>query len=136
MQNNQTTDTNSVAESAAEAEKLEAIAKNEPDNLVYTHQFKKPFTYQNVTYEQLTFDWSTLTGNDYIAIETEMLRRRKTLIVPEYTSEFLCAMAARACTNRNEEGFRILNTDAMKAMPMRDFQAICRTAQYFLLRAE
>lgn len=134
--NNQITDTNSVAESAAEAEKLEAAAKNEPDILVYTHRFKKPFTYQSITYEQLTFDWSTLTGNDYIAIETEMLRRRKTLVVPEYTSDFLCGMAVRACTDRNEEGFRILNTDIIKAMPIRDFRVICGMAQNFLLRAE
>lgn len=132
--NNQTT--NSVAESAAEAEKLEVAAKNEPDTLVYTHQFKQPFTYHNATYERLTFDWGTLTGSDHIAIENEMLRRGKTLIVPAYTGDFLCGMAARACTDRNGEGFRVLNTDAMKAMPMRDFQAICRKAQDFLIRAE
>ncbi len=120
------------AEAAAE---LSEAVSSEPDVFTYTHYFSKPFTFRGVTHEQLTFDWGALTGNDHMAIETEMLRHGKTLIVPEYTSEFLCGMAVRACTARNDENFRVLNTDAMKAMPMRDFQTICKRARNFLLHA-
>lgn len=136
MQNNQTTDTSSVAKNVAEAEKLAAIANNEPDIFAYTHHFMQPFAYHGATIEQLTFDWGTLTGKDHMDIENEILRRGKTLVLPAYTGEFLCGMAVRACTNRSSEGFRILDMDAMRAMPMRDFQTICKRAQRFLLRAE
>lgn len=63
------------------------------------------------------------------------MRRGKTLVTPEFTGEFLCGMAVRACTGRTQDGFRILNADAMKAMPLRDFQVICKKARDFLLRA-
>ncbi len=96
---------------------------------------KLPFSYQGVTIEKLTFDWGKLTGEDHLAIENELLLRGKTLVTPEFTGEFLCGMATRACTDRNGDGFRILNMEVLKAMPMRDFQTICKRARAFLLRA-
>ncbi len=120
---------------AVEAAALESEAKAERDNSIYTHTFKHPFSYQGVTIEKLTFDWGKLTGEDHLAIENELLLRGKTLVTPEFTGEFLCGMATRACTERNGDGFRILNMEVLKALPMRDFQTICKKARAFLLRA-
>lgn len=120
---------------AAAAAALEEQAKAEPDDGSYTHTFKRPFTYQGSTFEKLTFDWDSLTGDDHVAIENEILMRGKTLVTPEFSSEFLRGMAIRACTERNADGFRVVNTDVMKAMPIRDFQIICKRARSFLLRA-
>lgn len=121
--------------SAVEAAALESEARAEQDNGIYTHTFKRPFSYQGVTIEKLTFDWGKLTGEDHLAIENELLLKGKTLVTPEFTGEFLCGMATRACTDRNGDGFRILNMEVLKAMPMRDFQTICKKARAFLLRA-
>ncbi len=126
-------DMKTTAEAAAD---LEREAKNEPDTGIYVHTFRHPFDYRAHTYETLTFDWETLTGEDYLAIENEMLRKGKTLVTPAFSGDFLCGMAVRACTARNDEGFRAISTEALKAMPMRDFQAICGRARNFLLRAE
>ena len=124
-----------IEDAAAEAAAVDGAAKREADIGTYTHTFKKPFTYQERTIETLTFDWESLTGADHTAIENEILMRGKTLVTPEFSSEFLSRMAVRACTNRDDRGIRLLNADVMQKMPMRDFQTICKKARAFLLRA-
>lgn len=123
-----------AANAAADAAALEEAAKAETDSGKYTHTLKAPFTYQGVTVETLTFDWNSLTGEDHVAIENDMLMHGKTLVTPEFSSEFLCGMAVRACTARTDEGFRVLSDTMLKALPMRDFQTICKKARSFLLR--
>lgn len=118
-----------LEELAQNAEKLEQEAKQEPDTAIYTHHFGKPFTWEDRTYEELTFDWGKLTGTDYLAVENEMLAQGKTLVTPEFSGDFLTGMAARACVDR-------LNAQTLKKMPLRDFRAIIRGARSFLLRAE
>ena len=120
------------AEAAAE---LEREAKAELDISTYTHKFKNPFTVQGITVDALTFNWGALTGKDHMDIENEMLMRGKTLVVPEFTSDFLCGMAVRACTVRDKDGICILSTKAMREMPIRDFQLICKKARSFLQHA-
>lgn len=124
-----TRDINSSEDAAAEAERLELDAKKMPDLGAYTHELKKPITWEDKTYEELTFQWDKLTGADHLAIEAELVMRGLTLVSPAYTSEFLCRMAARACTSP-------LPVEVIKKLPMREFQTICRKARDFLLRAE
>lgn len=119
---------------AVQAAELESQARGQVDDGSYTHVFKRPFSYQGAVMEQLTFDWDALTGADYLAVEGEMLRQGKTLVTPEFTGEFLCGMAARACTQRDADGFRMVSAEALKALPLREFKAICQSARSFLLR--
>ncbi len=125
----------SIAEAAEEAAEAEEEARREGDAGAYTHVFSRPFVYQGHTFEKLTFNWDGLTGADHTAIENEILMRGRTLVTPAFTSEFLYRMAIRACTDRDDNGMRVLDAGAMQAMPMRDFQAICVKARSFLLRA-
>lgn len=127
--------TTTIEESAKQAEQAEAEARAEADGGTYTHVFKNPFTYEGRTYEQLTFDWESLSGKDSIDIERDLLRRRITVIAAPFTPEYLAAMAARSCTRRSEEGFRVVDMDMIYAMPLRDFRRICDEARGFLLRA-
>ena len=60
----------------------------------------------------------------------------RTLVSPAFTGDFLAGMAARACTERDEKGKPVIDGQALKKMPMTDFQAITRKARGFLLRAE
>lgn len=128
-------DVGPIEAAAQAAEALEKAAGLENSIGVYTHNFKKPFSYAGKTFDTLTFNWEGLTGNDSLAIENEILSKGKTLVVPAYTGEYLTGMAARACTERDEKGARVVGTDTIRALPLGDFQTICGRARTFLLRA-
>lgn len=129
-------DLKTVAEDAAEAERVAEEARQEPEAGSYTHTFKKPFQWKDRTFEVLTFDWIVLKGRDHLEIEQELLVKGRTLVSPAFTGDFLAGMAARACTERDESGKRVIDGQAVLEMPMGDFQAITRKARGFLLRAE
>lgn len=124
-----------LKDSVEQTEELTASAKAEADIGTYTHTFKKPFTYEGRTYEKLTFYWDGLSGKDSVAIERELLGRGLTTVIAELTPEYLAAMAVRACTYRNDDGFRTVTVDTLYAMPLREFRRICAAARSFLLRA-
>ena len=136
MAEEKTLDMAGVAEDAAEAERVAEEAKREPETGSYTHTFKNPFPWKGKTYEKLTFDWTTLTGRDHLEIESEIVMKGRTLVSPAFTGDFLAGMAARACTERDEKGKRVIDGMAVKEMALTDFQVITRKARGFLLRAE
>lgn len=111
-------------------EELNAVEKEAEviSSKAYVHEFNEPFTYEGKTYEKLTFDWYSLTGNDYLAIENEMTSQGKPVIAPELSGEFLTKMAARACTDR-------VGADLLSALPFGDFHKIRGRARSFLLRS-
>lgn len=137
MEEEKMLDMTSVAEDAADAEKVAEEARQEVDAGSYTHSFKRqPFQWKGRTYDKLTFDWTVLSGKDHLEIESEILLKGRTLVSPAFTGDFLAGMAARACTERDEQGRRVIDGQAIMAMNMADFQAITRKARGFLLRAE
>ena len=129
-------DMTAVKEDAEEAARVAEEARKEPETGSYTHTFKKPFQWKDRTFESLTFDWTTLTGRDHLEIENEMTMKGRTLVSPAFSGDFLAGMAARACTERDEKGKRVIDGQAIMEMPMGDFQTITRKARGFLLRAE
>lgn len=100
----------------------------------YTHVFAKPFHWRGEDYERLTFDWESLTGKDCIQIDAETRKQRAaaSLEANDYPIVYLEGMAVRACTERNENGKRVINADALEAMPAQDCLRICRQARVFL----
>ncbi len=128
-------DLKTVQEDAAEAERVAEEAKQEQETGSYTHTFKTPFQWKGRTFESLTFDWAVLKGKDHLEIEQELLAKGRTLVSPAFTGDFLAGMAARACTERDENGKRVIDGQAVVEMDMADFQAITRKARGFLLRA-
>lgn len=121
-------------EEAALAVAEEEKAKSQPDEDVYIHKFKKPFTHVNRTVEELTFDWESLTGKDYDEIEAALARNGVSVIVPEYLGDFLAHMAVHACTTRDNNGIRFVDRDFLAAMPLREYKALLGKARSFLLR--
>ena len=119
---------------ATQAVEMEDEAKAQPDVSTYTHRFKKPFTHENHVVEELHFDFDLLTGRDYTAIEDEMNRAGKTLVVPEYSSSFLEGALMRACTDRDKKGIRIVSAAFMGALPIREYKALIGKARAFFLR--
>lgn len=129
-------DMTAVERDAEDAERVAEEARKEPEPGIYTHAFKKPFQWKGRTFESLTFDWSVLNGRDYLEIENEMTMRGRTLVNAAFSGDFLAGMAARACTERDEKGKRVIDTRAITEMSMGDFQTVTRKARGFLLRAE
>ena len=58
------------------------------------------------------------------------------MVVDTYTIEYLTAMAARACTDRDENGRRVVSSQTLEALPVRDFRTISNKIRSFLLRVE
>ncbi len=134
---NKELDMKGVEEDAAEAERVAEEARKEPETGSYTHKFKKPFPWKGHTFDRLTFDWTALKGRDHLEIESEiLLTKGRALVNPAFTGDFLAGMAARACTERDEEGKRVIDTQAVMEMAIGDFQTITREARGFLLRVE
>jgi len=129
-------DLEGVEEDAEEAERVAEEAKRKQVSGSYTHHFKKPFKWKEREFDSLTFDWTALTGRDHLAIESEILMKGRTLVSPAFTGAFLAGMAARACTERDKKGRRVINEQALQEMSMGDFQAITREARSFLLFTE
>ena len=136
METEKKLDMNGVEEDAKNAQMEQEAAKKEPDVGSYTHTFKRPFLWKGTAYKSLTFQWDGLSGKDHLEIENEILMKGRTLVSPAFTGDFLAGMAARACTERDEKGKRVIDGQAIVEMPMADFQAITRRARSFLLRAE
>ena len=128
--------TTTLEDTVEQAERLAAEILAQNDVSTYTHTLKNPFTYEGVTYKKLTFNWDSLSGRDSVAIERDLIRRGITTVMAEFTPEYLAAMAARACTYRNEEDFHTVKAETLYALPMRDFRQICGAARRFLMRSE
>ena len=109
------------AEEFAVAEKEAKESKN-----VYVHKFDEPFTYEDKTYEELSFEWGKLTGADSLAIEGEIAALGKVVITPEFSGEYLIRLAAKACTEK-------IGSDVLCAMPLRDYNKIRGKARSFLM---
>jgi len=96
----------------------------------FVHKFKKPFEYNGKSYEQFEFDFSSLTGGDSLAVEEELQREGKgVVVVAAFNSEYLIRIAARACLEP-------ISYDAFKYMSLFDYNRIRDRARSFLLRSE
>lgn len=128
-----------VEDLAKEAQELEdavkALAKKDEWKRC-GHVFGEPYRFEGQTFERLDFDWTRLTGRDSLAIEEEiLLRKRKTVVDAKFSTDYLCGMAVRACTSRSAEG-KAFSVFAMEALPLSVFQKICGSARNFLIIAE
>ena len=124
----------------AEYATAEQAAKDAPDSVsVYTHKFKKPVTFEGCTFDELTFDFGRLTGNDSLAIEDEMEAMNKPVIVPTFSGQYLTRVAARACTTMltsSDGKQRRVAADVIMALPISDYSRIRGRARTFLLKSE
>ena len=127
-----TEDAEIATEGASEAgggnipeDKKNAVQGNAGGNPgVYVHKFKKPFEYEGKKYTTLNFYFENLTGRDMISIETEMQARNEYAIDPLLSRNFQSKMAARAGG---------IASDALEAMPIREFNKIASATRNFLI---
>ena len=104
-------------------------AQEEMEAGTYVHVFKKPFEWEGKKYGSLRFAFDGLTGKDTLAIERELAAKNIFTVVRSLNVEFQMRAAARACTER-------IGTDALEAMPIRDFEKIMNHVRGFFASAE
>jgi len=110
-----------------ETEKARKDAAENGSN--YTHKFSKPFHYGKESFDELSFDWDSLSGQADLDIERELQMLGVTVIAAEFNGRYLAAFAAKACTV-------VIGADAFGLMPYRDWRRIRRAARSFLLLQE
>ncbi len=111
-----------------EIEEAKKAAQKEPSTLV-TLKLKKPFTWEGNDYDTLEFDFTELTGEDFLNIEAEINSEGFAVITPEFSTIFLMTMAMRCCKQP-------IGTDAIRKLPFVLFNRIRNRARSFLLNSE
>jgi hypothetical protein len=112
---------------AMETENEKALKENSIG--VYTHRFKKPIMYNGKEYEELNFDFDSLSGQDILNIDSEMEMLGVNIAVRELNSRYQMAFAAKACKEP-------IGSDIFTLMRVPDFLRITRKVKTFLLVAE
>lgn len=129
-------DLETVTENARQAEEQaeeEARTKSEGR---YIHTLAKAITLGEAQVTELVFDWDSLTGADHNIACKQAMERGWTVVIREYTPPYLTAMAARACTLRNEKGQRVLRYVDLEKLPMKELTKIQDEARSFLRQSE
>ena len=93
---------------------------------VFEYTLSKPFEYNGKTHEKLTFNFDSLTGNDILSVEDEMVDNAE-YYVTEASRSFQLRIAAKAAE---------IGSDVIKALPAKDFSKIVRAARDFLTGTE
>ena len=112
---------------AKEVEAAQQAAEKAED--LFVLKFKKPFSYEGVDYDSLSFDFDGLTGADSLAVENEMSKLGISVVVPAFSGEYLSRIAARACTTR-------IGSDALRQMKLTDYNKLRSATRNFLMRSE
>ncbi len=107
------------------AAKEEAAQIDDPE--YYVHTFKRPFVWEDKTYDTLEFDFGKLTGVDMLAVENEIHGNGVLMVMPTFNGDFLLMLAARACG---------VGADVLAHVGARDFNRITTRTRSFLLLAE
>ena len=109
---------------AIQAETTEVV---EEGKNVYT--FKKPLVYNNKTYEKLTYDLDSLTGQDSMDVEEELVRLRKGIVIEgSLNTDYIIRIFCKAC----EEP---IGADAFRIMSLADYNRIKTITRNFLMKS-
>lgn len=118
MENKETTTTEVL-------DAIEDEAKKSPDQ--FTLKLDPAFTFEGKTYEELSFDFGTLTGADFISASNEMAARGRMMVSPSFSPEFIMILCTKACEKK-------IGTDLLRALPLGPFNRLWRAGRDFLLR--
>jgi hypothetical protein len=91
---------------------------------VYVHIFSPAFKFEERAYDEVVFDFASLTGRDMLAIEREMNARGEFALSGEISATIQARVAARAGK---------IPAEALEALPLREFTKITGAARSFLL---
>lgn len=90
----------------------------------YTMSFATPFKYEDKELNSLTFDFTKLTGRDFVAIYRELGSKGIIVLSPRFDPDFCTIMAAKACTEP-------AGSDLIQALPMNKFEQLMVSCRNF-----
>lgn len=94
----------------------------------WTCELSKPVTFDEITYEELHFNFGKLTAQDGIDIESELNSIGKPIYTePAFDVNYLMRVAALACDEPNAR-------DLIMTVPLADFVSIRTKTKLFLLK--
>jgi hypothetical protein len=108
---------------------VDPLDQEEESDYTYTHNFKKPFSWEGKTYETLHFDFSKLNMRDFLTVGSELTRLGIPAPVPSLSGEYQARVALRACEEK-------IDMTLLYAMPLLEGNAILRRTKDFLLLSE
>lgn len=111
-----------------EIEEAKKAAKRDPSSS-FILKLTKPFNWEGTDYTELEFDFTDLTGDDFINIESEVNSEGYSVITPEFSTLFLMTMAMRCCKQP-------IGTDAIRKLPFVLFNRIRTRTRSFLMNSE
>lgn len=120
-----------VVDTVVDPEEMNAAeeeAKNDTSS-AFVLKLHKPFTHEGKTYEELEFDYESLTGKDSLAVEQELESKGIMVLVPSFNSNYLVRIAARACTTR-------IGVDFIERLPIKEYNRIRSKTRNFLMASE
>lgn len=118
-------------ENNVEEKELEIAMQEAEDSAnTFTIHLKKPVTYNENEYSELSFDFDKLTGRAGLDIEQELQTIGRPALIPAFSGEYLVRMAARACTTAK------IGCDIFDNMNLSDYNKIRSAARSFLLKSE
>lgn len=103
----------------------------EKESASFTHKFRKPVEYMGAAYEELTFDFDTLTGRDARAVDRELAQMGISVVEASFSTEYLIRMCARAIQNSEMN----IGADIFNCMCAYDFNRIRNRARNYFMRA-
>lgn len=121
-------DTNNIVP-IDEKELTQAREEAKNAKALFTLRFRKPLEYDGETYEELKFDFDSLTGNDSLMVERELNRAGVQLVVPGFNGDYLIRMAIRACVDN-------VGNDVVRYMSLRDYSRLRSEMRNFLMASE
>lgn len=84
---------------------------------------KETFEYEGKKYKDIEFDFDSLTGQNFIEMETELEDEGKTVLTPELSSRFKLKMCEKASG---------ISEDVFLALPLKEFRRAIAAAGNFL----
>ncbi len=130
IENNMNDNINTTsAETAKEIEVAEREDAAFGEAVSFVLELSKEIEINGAKTKRLYFNFDKLTGEDFLKIENEMgdtLGRM--VITPEFSSDFLIRMAARACTEK-------IGHDILQTLSIRDFNVLRKRCRSFLINA-
>lgn len=117
---------NKVVE-AQENVQTEMPAEEESTEKVYT--FKKPIEYNGKKYTTLTYDLESLTGQDSMDVEAELVRLRKGIVIEgSLNTDYIIRIFCKACKEK-------IGADAFQYMSLKDYNRIKTLTRNFLMES-
>lgn len=92
---------------------------------LFTHKLTKTIEYEDNKFDEITFDFDSLTGGDSLDVENELSSKGHFIVLKTADSEYLIRMCAKACITKG------VDTGFFRIIPVKDYNKIMNSVKRF-----